>query len=301
MPVSSYSRHVVYDMGDLVMLVDRLFIQYETNVALRFRNNGLNKTTLPKVLSSTLVSMPSDRGNYRTLIKVITPVPPTTWNVTDEHGIFPSDSYLIQTDHIGAQVRSGFPRKVGAYQIVTMMHMGLKNASNTLLDNAGPIVSTSSFGGCGMTLCAIVSNVNGGLRSALTYTTPVGVLASAKHVIADMDNTYCYVVNSAGISLSGLKSVALDNSIVFIAGAGGANTFVVSIDPACTASPSKGPTQSPSARPTKRLALGHFSFHASEYVYLYCVEADIVSSLGQRIAQRLIPHCTRRCPHRVQV
>jgi len=250
-PVANYSRHIAYDMGDIVVIVDRAVLQYQTDVALRFRNNGLNATTLPTSLSNALLKMPSDKGNYRTLIKILTTPPPTPWAITDEHTIYADGDYRIQTDQIGALARTKFPR-AWSYNIVTALHVGKTALADTTLDSATVISSADSFGGCAVSLCVIVGLANGYKRASTTYTTPAGMSTGAKHIVTDLAPG-CYAVNGGGVAVGGLVAVDNDFTIAFAASDGAAHTYAVTTDLVCTTAPSMQPTShAPTSKPASQ-------------------------------------------------
>jgi hypothetical protein len=215
-PVSHYTRSFVYDgNSEIVFLIDRVDLARSRPAGLRFRTQ--NSTVLSTLVDNNTVSVPSDKGHYRTLIRVLKPATSTAWEIAKE----PWSTILtwqIDPTLAGSQVHKNFATAL-QHRIVTVLQMGKSNAGNTALNNATMISSAlGSIGGCASSFCFIASNSNLALRSAVNYTTPSTMLANSRHLVADLAVGSCYSVISSvsGTIATGQAVNVNDNTLLFI-------------------------------------------------------------------------------------
>jgi hypothetical protein len=229
-PVGNYTRHFLYDGGDFAILADRALMAWRTASAVRFRTNGKKA---PTVLSSSLVSIPSEKGFYRTLAKVLTPTG-VKWKIYKEaKTLFRNvPNWQVDKTMLGFQIKGSFVIS-NQHRVVTVLNFAKKGTSNEL-NSAAAIQSQASFGGCAGSICLIIGINNVELRTSVIYTTPV-ILAFSRHVVADMDPSVCYKVvgSKDGPLAAGVMAKDDDNSVIFISKSSGAQTFVISQDIGC--------------------------------------------------------------------
>jgi hypothetical protein len=193
---------------------------------LRFRTQHPN--ALSTLVNYDTVSVPSDKGNYRTLIRVLTPKLSVPWVIAQEPWAAVPD-WQINTSMVGSQVRKTFADAM-QHRIVTALHIGKSSAGNTALNNASMISSApGSIGACAMSFCFVAAYNNATLRAAANYTTPSTMVANSRHLVADLDAGGCYSVTSSvsGTIASGQSVNVNDNTLWFVVPTGGAQSISV--------------------------------------------------------------------------
>jgi hypothetical protein len=226
-PVSKYTRSFVYDgVSEVVLLIDRVGLARSRPAGLRFRTQHPN--ALSTLVNYDTVSVPSDKGNYRTLIRVLTPKLSAPWVIAQEPWAAVPD-WQINTSMVGSQVRKTFADAM-QHRIVTALHIGKSSAGNTALNNASMISSApGSIGACAMSFCFVAAYNNATLRAAANYTTPSTMVANSRHLVADLDAGGCYSVTSSvsGTIASGQSVNVNDNTLWFVVPTGGAQSISV--------------------------------------------------------------------------
>jgi hypothetical protein len=226
-PVSHYSRSFVYDgVSELVFLIDRVDLARSRPAGLRFRTQ--NSTTLSTVVNSNTVSVPSDKGHYRTLVRVLKPATSAAWQIAKEPwSTVPA--WQIDPTMLGSQVHKNFATAL-QHRIVTVLQLGKSITGNAALNNANLISSApGSLGGCAMSFCFIAANSNTALRSTVNYTTPATLLANSRHLVADLAVSSCYSIMSSvsGTIATGQAVNINDNSLLFVVPTAGVQTISV--------------------------------------------------------------------------
>jgi len=213
-PVKKYSRAFVYDgSSGIIFLVDRVDLARARPAGLRFRTQ--NPSVLSKLIDQNTVSVPSDQGNYQTLIRVLTPESPEPWEIAPEPwNLVPN--WQIDSKMIGSQVHKDFASGL-THRIVTVLHTNKSSAANSL-NSASLISSTQSLGACALSFCLITATKNATLRNSVNYTTPHSMAAQSRHLVTDLDARGCYSVTS---SLSGTIADKLsvnprDRTLLFV-------------------------------------------------------------------------------------
>lgn len=221
-PVSKYTRSFVYDgISEVVFLIDRVDLARSRPAGLRFRTQHPDQ--LSTLVDYDTVSVPSDKGNYRTLIRVLTPNLSAPWVIAKEPWAATVANWQIKTSMIGSQVRKIFaiaPR----HRIVTVLHIGKSTEGNTALKNANLISSAlGSIGACALSSCFVAANTNSTLRTTVSYTTPLTMGANSRHLVADLDAGGCYSVTSSisGKIANELSVDVSDKTLFFIVPIGG--------------------------------------------------------------------------------
>jgi len=227
-PVSKYTRSFVYDgVSELVLLIDRVDLARSRPAGLRFRTQ--HPSALSTWVSDDTVSVPSDQGNYRTLIRVLTPAASEPWDIAEEPWAASVPAWQIDPDRVGSQVRKTFATAL-QHRIVTALHIGQSSAGNGALSNAGLISSApGSLGACALSFCFVMANKNSTLRTAVDYTTPSKMPANSRHLVADLVTGACYsVTGSASGAIASKQAVnADDNTLLFVVPSGGAQRISV--------------------------------------------------------------------------
>jgi hypothetical protein len=220
-PVSKYTREFIYDgASDVVFLLDRVDLARIRPTGLRFRTQ--NPSTLSTIVDNDTVSIPSDQGNYRTLIKVLTPTNTTPWTVAAE----PWDAipaWQIDASMVGSQAHKDFATAM-QHRIVTALHIGKTSAGNASLTNANLIITTpDSIGACADKFCFVAANANATLRTSVDYTTPATMPANSRHLITDLVANKRYAVTSSieGAIASDACVNPNDNTLLFTVPNGG--------------------------------------------------------------------------------
>ncbi|MFZ2726939.1 MAG: hypothetical protein WAX77_11855 [Methylococcaceae bacterium] len=225
-PVSKYTRSFVYDeVSNVVFLVDRVDLVRTRPTGLRFRTQ--NPTTLATAIDSNTVSLPSDKGNYRSLIKVLKPSSSDAWQIAKEPWNPPA--WQIDNSMIGSQVHKNFATAL-QHRIVTVLQMGKTSTGNTALNNASAITaSPNSVGGCAMSFCFVAANSNSALRNTVSYSTSATLPANTRHLVADLSAGTCYSVNSSlsGAITTGQTVKDADNSLLFVTPKAGAQIISI--------------------------------------------------------------------------
>ncbi|CAK0752499.1 hypothetical protein CCP4SC76_2320016 [Gammaproteobacteria bacterium] len=221
-PVSKYRRSFVYDgTSEVVFLVDRVDLARSRPTGLRFRTQ--NPNTLATLVNADSVSVPSDQGNYRTLIRVLTPTVSEPWVIAKE----PWSSvptWQIDPSMVGSQARKSFAT-ASQHRIVTALQMGKSNDGTSLLNDASLISSSPDvIGACALSFCFVAANENSTtLRTVFNYTTPSTMVANSRHLVTDLDAGGCYSVMSStsGNVTSGQAVNVRDNTLLFVLPVGG--------------------------------------------------------------------------------
>jgi hypothetical protein len=226
-PVSKYTRSFVYDgVSDVVFLIDRVDLARSRPAGLRFRTQ--NPKALSTVVNDNTVSVPSDKGNYRTLIKVLKPAASAAWDIAKEPwSAVPN--WQIDPTMVGSQVHKNFSTAM-QHRIVTVLQIGKSSAGNTALNNANLISSASgSIGGCTVSFCFVAANKNATLRSVVNYITPATMTAKSRHLVADLNASACYSVTSSvsGAIAKGQIVNLNDNTLWFVVPSGGAQRISI--------------------------------------------------------------------------
>jgi hypothetical protein len=224
-PVSKYTRSFVYDgTSEVVFLVDRVDLARTRPVGVRFRTQ--NPHTLSTLVSDNIVSVPSDKGNYRTLIRVLTPTTSADpWVIAQEPWSATVPSWQIDPSMIGSQARKNFATAL-QHRIVTVLQMAKSSEGNTALNDAGMIMSApESIGACALSFCFVTPYENlTTFRASVNYTTPATMPANARHLVTDLDANGCYSVTSSlsGTISGGLTVSSSDHTLLFVVPAAGA-------------------------------------------------------------------------------
>jgi len=226
-PVKKYTRSFAYDgLTNQVMLIDRVDLDRTRPVGLRFRTQ--NPGQLPTQVEADTVSIPSDRGNYRTLVRVLSPTPTSGWAIEQEP--WTPESWQIDTSMIGSQARLDFPTAM-EHRVVTVLHAGTPADGDDALDGATAIGNSPDLlGACSRTFCFLVPyNHIAAPQSSLTYQTPASMAANARHLVTDLEAESCYVVTSSasGEIASQVPVRSEDNSLLFEVPAGGAQEITI--------------------------------------------------------------------------
>jgi hypothetical protein len=216
-PVSKYTRSFVYDdIAKVVFLIDRVDLVRSRPTGLRFRTQ--NPSLLSTLVNYDTVSVPSDKGNYRTLIRVLKPANSAPWTIEKEPWATTVPSWQIDLSMVGSQVRKTFATAL-QHRIITVLHLDKSSIGNTTLNNAALISSTSgSIGGCASSFCFVTANSNTVLSTTVNYTTPSTMPANTRHVVADLTAGGCYAVTSSvsGTIATSLPVNANDNTLLFV-------------------------------------------------------------------------------------
>ena len=232
-PVKSYRRHFLFDGGDYAFTIDRVVLKVANWTAWRYRTQ--NSEIAPTFISSNLLSVPSDKGNYRTLIKILSPSSFTLSSFDEtQHWKSTVPNWQIDPTMWGYSIRATAPSST-IHNWISVMQIGSKSSGTNQLDTSSLISSTSGLIGAFAGKTVFVANsvdtsLLGG--SLFSYTTPSATVATARHVIADIQPG-CYQV-SASIDGSALVSVVgEDNSLIFYAKSGGSQQFSISSSTGC--------------------------------------------------------------------
>jgi hypothetical protein len=70
-PVKAYTRHFAYDGRNIIIILDRLDLNAQTPLKATLRFRSSHPTILPEPLATDSVSMPSQMGHYRTIVKIL--------------------------------------------------------------------------------------------------------------------------------------------------------------------------------------------------------------------------------------
>ncbi|CAK0742141.1 hypothetical protein CCP3SC5AM1_100021 [Gammaproteobacteria bacterium] len=216
-PVGKYTRSFVYDgTAEIVFLIDRVDLVRSRPVSLRFRTQ--NPNSLSTLVNANTVSVPSDKGNYQTLIRVLTPTLSDSWVIAPEPWTA-VPAWQIQPSMIGSQVHKSFATAL-QHRIVTALSIGKFGDDNTALNNASLISSApESIGACARSFCFVTTSENSATsRITVNYTTPLTMVANSRHLVTDLDAGGCYSITSSasGIIASGLSINAGDNTLWFV-------------------------------------------------------------------------------------
>jgi hypothetical protein len=226
-PVAHYTRSFVYDGNSgIIFLVDKVDLARSRPVGLRFRTQ--NSSILSTKINYDTVKVPSDKGNYRTLIRVLTPTLSAPWDIAAEPWANIAN-WQIAKAMMGSQVHKTFPTAL-QHRLVTVLQSGLTTSSNTALNKAGLITSTSgSLGGCAASFCFVTSSENAIFRSSVSYTTPATMPAKSRHLVTDLIANACYAVTSSvsGSINSHLSVNAKDKSLLFTSPIAGSQTITI--------------------------------------------------------------------------
>lgn len=241
-PVSRYTRSFYYDGSqEVVFLIDRVDLARPRPTGLRFRTQ--NATTLGTAVDNDTVSLPSDKGSYRTLIRVLTPTGAPAWTIAKEPWSSVPDSQ-IKTSMVGSQVRKTFASAT-QHRIVTVLQIGKTSDGSSALASAGLITSAGdSIGACAMASCFLTAADHAATsRTTVNYTTPATMAQGSRQLVADMDPGSCYQVTSStgGTVATGLGVSPDDHTLQFTLPSAG--TQDISITPTtgdCSASSGAG-------------------------------------------------------------
>jgi hypothetical protein len=230
-PVKTYRRHFLYDGQDNVYIVDKVDMNYANYTSWRMR--GQNQVTAPTQVSADTISLPSDKGNYRTLAKILEPAG-VTWTIIDENKKFKGvvENYAIDTTMWGSLVKAtDAPSKNHLW--LAALHIGANNGINTQLDNAVKITN-DKFTGIFAGKTILVVSKNTFLESSITYTTPAGTPAKARHVVGDVVPG-CYKISGSTDSDLGLQNAFdMDNTLIFTTTSAGTQTITIAQATGCT-------------------------------------------------------------------
>ncbi|CAK0756509.1 exported hypothetical protein [Gammaproteobacteria bacterium] len=215
-PVSKYTRSFAYDgASEVVFLVDQVDLARTRPTGLRFRTQ--NPDTLSTLVNYDTVSIPSDKGNYRTLIRVLKPVSLAPWEIAKEPW---SNIPSWQLDHtmIGSQVHKTFPTDL-QHRIVTVLQIGKSSSGNNALNKSALVSSApGSIGGCTASFCFVSASKNSVLRTNVSYTVPTTIAANSRHLVSDLVSANCYsVVGSvSGTIVTGQPVNKFDGTLFFV-------------------------------------------------------------------------------------
>jgi hypothetical protein len=217
-PVKKYTRSFVYDGGaEVVFLVDRADLARPRPAGLRFRTQ--HPHVLSTVVDENTVSVPSDQGNYRTLILVLKPLHSEPWVIAEEPWAATTPNWQIQTSMIGSQARKDFATAT-RHRLVTVLHLGKSSLGNHTLDQAELISSApESLGACALSFCFVTADkYSKKLRTGVQYTISPTTPANSRHLVADLDASGCYSVTSSlsGTIASGQRVNTNDNTLFFV-------------------------------------------------------------------------------------
>lgn len=226
-PVRSYTRSFVYDgVSELVFLLDRVDLARARPAGLRFRTQ--HPDALSSLVNYDTVSVPSEQGNYRTLIRVLTPALAAPWDIAQEPWS-EVPAWQIDPSMHGSQVHKTFADAL-QHRIVTVLHLGKASAGDATLNQAGMVASDSgSLGGCALSFCFVAADKNASLRTAVEYETPPAMPARSRHLVADLQAGACYSVTSSasGKIASGLAVDADDHSLLFVVPTAGVQSISI--------------------------------------------------------------------------
>jgi|GEM_PF-6270467 len=215
-PVNKYTRSFVYDgTSEVVFLVDRVDLARTRPAGLRFRTQ--NPNMLSTLVDYDTVSVPSDKGNYRTLIRVLKPASSSPWDIAKEPW---SNVPNWQIDHtmIGSQVHKTFSTDL-QHRIVTVLQISKASSGSNALNKATLVTSApGSIGGCTTSFCFVSANKNSVLRTNVTYTVPKTTVANSRHLVADLADGNCYSVTGSvsGTIINGQTVNKTDGTLFFV-------------------------------------------------------------------------------------
>lgn len=203
-------------------MIDRVDLARPRPAGLRFRTQ--HPSALSTLVDYDTVSVPSDKGNYRTLIRVLTPALAAPWDIAQEPWATNVLNWQIKTSMIGSQVHKTFRHKLH-HNIVTVLHIGRSRAGNGTLRNSNLIsAAPESIGACALSFCFVVASKNPPkLRAIVNYTTPLTMEAHSRHLVADLEAGKCYSVTSSvsGKIMDQHQVNARNNTLLFTVPRGG--------------------------------------------------------------------------------
>ena len=227
-PVSRYTRAFAYDeRSSIVFLIDRVDLARTRPAGLRFRTQ--NPSELPTAIGNGMVSLPSDQGHYRTLIRVLRPTSSTAWDITPEPWAATVENWQIRTDMVGSQARKIFASAM-QHRIVTALEIGKAGEGTATLDKAELVTeATGSIGACTPSFCFVEANGNTSERTSMTYSIPASMSAHSRHLVADLAPGGCYTVTSSmgGLIATGLSVNNADNTLWFVVPSAGNQTISI--------------------------------------------------------------------------
>jgi hypothetical protein len=230
-PVKTYKRNFLYDGTDNVYIIDKVNMNYANYTAWRIR--GQNQSIPPKQIGSDTLSLPSDKGGYRTLVKILEPAG-ITWNIFNEVEKFKGkvESHTIDQKMWGYSVRAQDAPST-THLWLAALHIGTAGSGTNQLDNAVKF-SNAKFVGmfAGKTIFVVGKDIY--LESSVTYDTPSGTPAGARHVVGDIVPGCYKISGSVDGSLDLQNTFDMDNTLIFTAKSAGTQTITIAVGSGCT-------------------------------------------------------------------
>ena len=220
--VNYYRRHFLYDGGDYVYIIDKVALNYANYTTWRFRTQ--NPLQAPQQIASDLVSIPSDKGGYRTLVKVLEPQN-LSWSFLNETQAWTGvvSNWMIDTKMWGYGVKAKTNSKT--YHLwISVLNLGSSSSGTTQLDNAIKITADKMVGVFAGNMVFMVAQ-NETLLNNISYITPSETSQNTRHFVGDL-SPVCYSVSGSKDGKIGEFSTKdKENSIVFNVVSSGVQTI----------------------------------------------------------------------------
>ena len=221
-PVNYYRRHFMYEGGDYIFVIDKVKLKYANYTVWRYRTQ--NNISPPTMIQNDLITAPSDKGNYRSLIKIVEPKD-ITWNFLSETSAWNGQVQNWQIDQTmqGYEIAANTTKK-DFHLWISVIHIGKIFALNNYLDTATKISSDKMVGVAASSSILMVALTETLLTSGW-YLTPNTTNQKTRHLVGDL-NPGCYLVSGSKDGIIGNFSVKpQDNSMVFIPNSAGAQNI----------------------------------------------------------------------------
>ena len=233
-PVKYYHRHFYYDGQDFVFIIDKVKMNYANYTAWRFRTQS---TQAPSQIASDSISVLSDKGNYRTLIRILEPQNPS-WTFVNEKDYFTKNNvqnWQIDTTMWGYQSKATTNPNTD-HLWIAVLHIGNIGSGTTQLNSSSKITSDAGMIGmfAGNSVFIVANDQT--LRTSASYSTPSQMVQDARHIVGDLVSG-CYIVQaSIDGNIGKLVSKDSDNTIIFNTVKSGVQTITISSASGCDSS-----------------------------------------------------------------
>jgi hypothetical protein len=230
-PTKTYKRHFLYDGSDNVYIIDKVVMNYANYTAWRIR--GQNQNIAPTLIGTDTVSLPSDKGTYRTLVKILEPSG-LTWSIFNEVNSFKGTvpSSTIDQTMWGYSVKAKDVANT-THLWIAALHIGTANSDNKQLDNAVKFYNAKFVGMfAGKTIFVLNRDIY--LESNISYDSPSVTPANARHVVGDLVPGCYKITGSVDGSLGLQNAFDMDNTLVFNSIKAGTQTITISVGSGCT-------------------------------------------------------------------
>lgn len=183
------------------------------NTSWRYRTQ--NPDQVPQLIRENVVSAPSDKGNYRSLIKIVEPKE-ITWNFFEEKKNFNGKvpNYAIDQTMFGYEIKATTAKKID-HLWISAIHIGKSSDSNEILDDSQKMESEALVGLYVSQIIFLVAK-NGSLLNGTWFITSNNTKEGTKHVVGDILAGNYAVFGSEEGKIGDFLVNQTENSIIFV-------------------------------------------------------------------------------------